>query len=344
MKHSLFAILILSMATIIFGAKIIVQYEWKYVNFTWDSMTQMANAVKSGHYDFTKCLLYDADKWPHDNRIFVTIPKEAGPGSPATLAIVSNKRGPEGPRLTPYPDWSWHNCKCNDIHCIVNVHRIHVKCNYIFVLDNGKIGMNQVCNPKLLVFNLSNNKLVKTIYIPSDLANNKAGSGWMLTPYVHAPKGCSRLLDTMIVNLFYSAISSKEMYKMRIEDILKCPNKETANKQTKFVKKLSSQTGPIASDGCALMYSDTTAMSIKGMNVCKKDGAGNAVVLAQNSITLQAVSGLKTIVGANTNKKNDILIALSDRFQKFAKQNINFTEINFRYLETKLSEVKKEIN
>lgn len=48
-----------------------------------------------------------------------------GSGSPATLATVTDKMGPGGPLLRPYPDWSWHNnsCICDGI---ANVHRVHV--------------------------------------------------------------------------------------------------------------------------------------------------------------------------------------------------------------------------
>lgn len=37
-------------------------------------------------------------------------------GVPATLAVVTNKKGPGGPLLRPYPDWSWaDNKNCSGI-------------------------------------------------------------------------------------------------------------------------------------------------------------------------------------------------------------------------------------
>lgn len=37
-------------------------------------------------------------------------------GVPATLTVVTNKKGPGGPLLRPYPDWSWaNNTNCSGI-------------------------------------------------------------------------------------------------------------------------------------------------------------------------------------------------------------------------------------
>jgi len=51
------------------------------------------------------------------------------------------------------------------------------------LLDNGYGSDNESCDPKLLIFNLENNTLVKTINIP-DVATNETGSGFLITPYL----------------------------------------------------------------------------------------------------------------------------------------------------------------
>ncbi|KYN19178.1 Major royal jelly protein 5 [Trachymyrmex cornetzi] len=196
MGHSLFAMLILSTAIVSFGLKVNVVHKWKYCEYEWESEQQKEDAINST-YDPYMCVLIDADK-AEDGRVFVTARRELGPSAPATLATVTHKTGPGGPLLRPYPNWSWHNssCICNGI---VNVYRMHIQCNHIVILDNGKIGSDQICNPKLLIFNLKNDTLVKIIYIPLDIATDRTGAGHLATPIVYYPKTCKQFLDEMIV-------------------------------------------------------------------------------------------------------------------------------------------------
>ncbi|XP_011685575.1 PREDICTED: major royal jelly protein 3-like [Wasmannia auropunctata] len=198
MEHFLFALLILSMTIVSIGIGIDVKQQWKYAEYDWDSKQQMDNAVKAGIYKIRDTLLYDVDK-AEDGRVFVTVPNYLGPGSPASLTTITNKKAVGGPRVHPYPDWDWHNGKSNSCDVIVNVARIHIKCNHLFVMDNGKIGTNQLCVPKLLIFDLSNDKLVKTISIPFNIAFNETGLGILITPVVYVPGECTRLLNEMTI-------------------------------------------------------------------------------------------------------------------------------------------------
>ncbi|KAL6263892.1 hypothetical protein P5V15_003973 [Pogonomyrmex californicus] len=179
MRHLLFVILLLIIANISFGVELNVMYEWKYVNFTWDS-EQQEMAIKSGDYDPKVIALYDVDVAP-DGRIFVTSVRDKG--VPASLMTVSKEEGLNGPLLAPYPDWSWYQ-NDNDSQCngIISVYRVDIKCNHLFVLDCGKIGADAVCPPQLLIFNLEDDSLVDRVIIPPDVANNKNGSGLLVTP------------------------------------------------------------------------------------------------------------------------------------------------------------------
>lgn len=58
-----------------------------------------------------------------DGRWFVTAVRDTG--VPASLMTVSDKVGPGGPLLKPYPNWLWYdkNVKCNGI---ISVYRVSV--------------------------------------------------------------------------------------------------------------------------------------------------------------------------------------------------------------------------
>ncbi|XP_018401271.1 PREDICTED: major royal jelly protein 1-like [Cyphomyrmex costatus] len=195
MRYVFTDLLVLCMTIASFGIKVNYKYEWNYADFIWESNEQKEEAINSGNYNRSACVLFDVDK-AKDGRIFITAWKELGPGAPASLATITDKIGPGGPLLRPYPDWSWHNSTCDGI---VSVTRVHIRCNHIFVLDSGSIGPNQICNPKLLIFNLKDDTLVKTIYIPIDIASNATGSGLLAVPFVYIPGECTHFLDKMII-------------------------------------------------------------------------------------------------------------------------------------------------
>ncbi|KAL6434505.1 hypothetical protein ACFW04_006115 [Cataglyphis niger] len=188
MKHLLFVISLLSMTIMSFAANLKPIKEWIYVNYVWDSPQERQEAIDSGNYNPGSGVLYDVDEAP-DGRIFVTVIREKG--VPASLMTVTDKMGEGGPLLRPYPDWSWYkNDDKNMDKCkgITGVYGIYIKENYLFALDSGKIGDEQVCDAQLLVFDLSTNDLVKRVIIPHDVANNKNGTGLLTTVTVFVPQ------------------------------------------------------------------------------------------------------------------------------------------------------------
>lgn len=64
------------------------------------------------------------------------------------------------------------------------------------------MGLQQICNPKIWIFNLKNDKLIEKIYIPLGIANNQEDSGLLVASYVHVPGNCSRMLKEMKVSMF----------------------------------------------------------------------------------------------------------------------------------------------
>ncbi|XP_018367865.1 PREDICTED: major royal jelly protein 3-like isoform X2 [Trachymyrmex cornetzi] len=379
--HPLFTLLILSMVIVSFGDKVKNIYTWKFPEFEWLSKEQEEDAISSGIYNSSRCVFEDADE-AEDGRIFITVSNINTHASPATLTTVTNKTGLGGPILRPYPDWSWYNSSymCDGI---INVYRIDIRCNHLFVMDIGKIGTDRICNPKLLIFNLKDDTLVKIIYIPIDTATDKTDSGLLVMPLVYIPNGkCTQFLDDMIVfitdtgdsslvvynsftksmctvesdymkptdtffsvagenftyvggifsitvlddDLYFAAVSGKEIYKIQIKNLLECPNKEKANEQTQLVKKLSSQTVVLTSAGQSIFYSDFQAMSI--LRMTKSDNY--ETMLAQDSENFQSISSMK--ISSNGCQ----LKCISDRFQLYALNKLNTNETNVRYFKINL--------
>ncbi|KYM97328.1 Major royal jelly protein 5 [Cyphomyrmex costatus] len=201
MRYLFCDLIILCMAIVSFGIKVNYIYEWKYADFIWESNEQKEDAINSGTYNRSACILFDVNK-AKDGRIFITASREMGPGTPATLATITDEIGPGGPLLQPYPNWHWHNSNCT-CDGIINVIHVQIRCNHIFALDSGKIGPDQICNPKLLIFNLKHDTLVKTIYIPFDIASNATGTGLLVSPIVYVPGECTHFLDKMIVSMSF---------------------------------------------------------------------------------------------------------------------------------------------
>jgi len=65
MRHLLFVILILMTATVSFGdVDLKTEYQWKYIDFLWKDEKQKEDAINSGKYNASSCVLYDVDKAP----------------------------------------------------------------------------------------------------------------------------------------------------------------------------------------------------------------------------------------------------------------------------------------
>ncbi|XP_015515009.2 major royal jelly protein 2 [Neodiprion lecontei] len=178
-------VLILTIANCAVAAELNVIYEWKYVDYVWNSEEDRQSAIAEGRYNDTQVFTIDVQK-ASDGRVFVTTPALFTAGTPATLSTISSSQGPGGPLLQPYPDWSWHmpgNCSG-----ITSVWRVAVdECDRLWVLDSGKIGnANQVCPAQILVFDLITDTLLQRITIPNDISHSPANEslGQLITPVV----------------------------------------------------------------------------------------------------------------------------------------------------------------
>ncbi|KAJ8684197.1 hypothetical protein QAD02_019989 [Eretmocerus hayati] len=159
-------------------------YEWKYLDFLWDSKEHKQNAVKLGEYNFSRVLPSDLAV-AKDGRVFLS---HIGYGGvPARLSTVTNRSDEaSGPLLSPYPDWSWH--AAGDCTGITSVYGLAIdQCNRLWVLDTGILEHEtyaKTCQAQLLAFDLTRNKLAKRIKIPNHIAQNDQGMTRLVKPIV----------------------------------------------------------------------------------------------------------------------------------------------------------------
>ncbi|XP_074031974.1 yellow-e isoform X1 [Leptinotarsa decemlineata] len=108
-----------------------------------------------------------------DDRIFLAMPRLRA-GVPATLATIPRNTPPSSsPVLRAYPDWSKHASVKGSFNCsqIISVYRMRIdSCNRLWVLDSGVMtsidDFTRVCQPKLVVFDLFSDIVVRTIILP----------------------------------------------------------------------------------------------------------------------------------------------------------------------------------
>ncbi|XP_057670187.1 major royal jelly protein 1-like isoform X1 [Diorhabda carinulata] len=108
-----------------------------------------------------------------DDRIFIAVPR-LRPGVASTINTIP-KYTPKGssPVLQAYPDWSFHGAASNNYNCsgLISVYRMRVdSCNRLWVLDAGTVDtledFRSVCPPKLLIFDLRTDQVIRTIIFP----------------------------------------------------------------------------------------------------------------------------------------------------------------------------------
>ncbi|KAG7198123.1 hypothetical protein KM043_005542 [Ampulex compressa] len=157
------------------------RYNWNFIDFDFKSEEVRQTMTESGDYMPSANVLIDSRIAP-DGRIFCTVVRDKG--VPASLTTISRKKRNGQTLLTPYPSWEWTNV--NSCISIISVYRTYILKNHLYVIDCGKIGDDKVCPPKLLVFNLQNDKLVNKIIISDNVAMNKDGKGLLINvlPYL----------------------------------------------------------------------------------------------------------------------------------------------------------------
>ncbi|XP_022115594.1 protein yellow isoform X1 [Pieris rapae] len=171
------------------GLRIVRQ--WAELDFVFPSEAVQQIAMERQYYIKGNSVPLDVDvqhkKGPEKSRIFITIPR-FDMGRPMTLGTVDDDS-----RIRAYPDYSWHDNQGLNCDGMTSVFRVAIdKCQRLWVMDSGKIGEAQVCQPQLLAFNLHNDQL---IYRHRVNASSYVASSLFITPVVdikgHGPNDCS---------------------------------------------------------------------------------------------------------------------------------------------------------
>ncbi|XP_076650073.1 major royal jelly protein 9-like [Halictus rubicundus] len=148
-------------------------YEWKYVNYLYENKKQAEGYIKENNAPL------DVDV-SSDGRTFVTVIRDKG--VPSSLNTVSDQHGDGGPLLKPYPNWDAAKTDCSGIF---SVYRVAICQNVLYVIDNGQISGKQICPPRLYMFDLHTDKILKNLTIPTDVATNTTTNiGELITPIV----------------------------------------------------------------------------------------------------------------------------------------------------------------
>jgi len=139
------------------------------MDFLFPTPQDRSNAIKNGLFIQPNVIPIDVDVDYHgsvaQSRIFVTTPRSFSDGVPISLGyIVAPKTNC---LIKPYPDYTWHSNvrNCDKITSVVRV--ATDECNQLWVLDSGVVNNAQMCPPKLLVFNLLTDTLVRRYVFPS---------------------------------------------------------------------------------------------------------------------------------------------------------------------------------
>ncbi|PNF23198.1 hypothetical protein B7P43_G02723 [Cryptotermes secundus] len=112
------------------------------------------------------------------DRIFLALPNLRS-GTPASLTWLPRPDQPvasyvgKSPPLQPYPSWEWQGTSGN-CSGLVSVYRTREdRCNRLWVVDSGVIttldNFSPVCPPKILVFDLKTDTLVRNIILPREV-------------------------------------------------------------------------------------------------------------------------------------------------------------------------------
>ncbi|XP_039313570.1 protein yellow isoform X2 [Solenopsis invicta] len=147
--------------------KLRVAYRWKQIDYEWPS-----NDIKRLFPDYKQ-----EDNLPlglevAGDRLFITVPRWRQ-GVAASLNYIRLNDTRESPPLIPYPSWEAHQYGAAGVPEIVSTFRVRAdRCNRLWVLDTGLTDIlgspDQQTPPALLVYDLTNDRLLRKYVIPPD--------------------------------------------------------------------------------------------------------------------------------------------------------------------------------
>ncbi|GAB0100423.1 protein yellow [Sergentomyia squamirostris] len=197
--HNILIIILLSGIALVNGvSKLKPVADWKDLEYEFPTQTDRQNAIIQKKYVQGNGVPIDVDISYRNNGgslIFVTVPRFTT-GIPITLGTITGMSTSNGPIIRAYPDYpsqSSHGMRC-DGTSITSVFRVFVdRCKRLWVLDTGKIGEVQYCQPQLLLFDLTCDRLIRTYRIP--MSQFKMPTSLFVTPMVDIGATCD---DAMV--------------------------------------------------------------------------------------------------------------------------------------------------
>ncbi|KAI5698107.1 hypothetical protein M8J75_001743 [Diaphorina citri] len=144
-----------------------VVFRWKIIDFVFRDNKQKVNLIRSNKFIPENNLPLGIGIWR--STIFLSFPKWKA-GIPFTLASFNMNDPSESPILLPYPNWSYFDdSNCNSL---ISVFRMSVdKCDRLWIMDTGVTNIlssiQQLCPPKIMVFDLKTNTLIRKYILPT---------------------------------------------------------------------------------------------------------------------------------------------------------------------------------
>ncbi|KAM7341335.1 L-dopachrome tautomerase yellow-h [Cochliomyia hominivorax] len=144
--------------------------EWKYLDFEYLTYEARKRAIENGDFIPENNLPLGIDYY--ENRIFITTPRWKD-GVPASFGYLNYPPVERSPAIKPYPSWEAHGDPYNpDCSKLISVYRTFIdSCKRIWLIDSGivnaTVSLNQICPPKIVVYDLSTNELLLQYEIPA---------------------------------------------------------------------------------------------------------------------------------------------------------------------------------
>lgn len=141
-------------------------HSWKKLEFAYPKPADRDAAIKNGDFVPGAPVPIDVDVYHGvTQKVFISVPRFQN-GVPVTIGYVTESVTPEGnPVIAPYPNWEFN--KLGNCDGVTSVYRMKVdNCNRLWILDTGKLDDKWICSPKLHIFDLLTNKLIRQYKFP----------------------------------------------------------------------------------------------------------------------------------------------------------------------------------
>ncbi|XP_014467566.1 PREDICTED: major royal jelly protein 3-like [Dinoponera quadriceps] len=154
-------------------------------------------------------------------------------------------------------------------------------------------------------------------------------------------------------DLYYSPLAGNAIFKMDGYKLKSCSGFKKSNDQ--LVTTLSGQTGPMASKGSIIFFSNIPKTAIMCMDTSEKRNANKTDVVVQDAVNLQFTSGMKINEELHNKTRKEEqhkctkicsgeLNVMTNRYQKIANHDMNMNETNFRVMRMDVKEICENTN